>query len=127
MSRVVIQKHCEVLAVDADPKEKDTYNVKVLLTKETEEFAPEIPIKLKGSSQEIAKILTFLGEEFNKSNALERDLDNLSIAPITFELKGEKVIAKDAHGKELLKGNVHEVLTVEKVKEFIESFFSPST
>lgn len=62
MTRVIIQKHCEVLDVNPDPKEKDTYDIKVLLTKGMEEFVPEIPIKLKGSSQEIAKILSFLGK-----------------------------------------------------------------
>jgi hypothetical protein len=123
MTRVVIQKHCEVLALNPDPKEKDTYDVEVLLTKGMEEFVPEIPIKLKGSSQEIAKILSFLGEEFNRSNALEHDLDDLSIAPITFEMKGTKVVAKDTHGKELLNKNIHEGLSIEKVKEFTEKFF----
>jgi hypothetical protein len=125
MSRVVIQKHCEVLAVDPDPKEKDTYDIKVLLSKDMQEFVPEIPLKLKGSSQEIAKILTFLGEEFNKSNTLEQNLDDLSIAPITFEVKKGKVIAKDTHGKKFLEGNIREELAIDKVKEFTEHFFFP--
>lgn len=125
MTRVVIQKHCEVLDLNPDPKEKDTYNVKVLLTKGMEEFVPEIPIKLRGSSQEIIKILSFLGEEFNRSDALEYDLNDLSIAPITFEMKGKKVIAKDTHGKELLSKDLHEDLSVNKVKEFTEKVFFP--
>jgi hypothetical protein len=123
MSRVVIHKHCEIIAVNPDPKEKDTYDIQVLLTKGMEEFVPEIPIKLKGSSQEIAKILSFLGEEFNRSHTLEHDLDDLSIAPITFEIKGAKIVAKDTHGKELLNENVHEDPSIDKVKEFIEKFF----
>ncbi len=125
MTRVIIQKHCEVLDVNPDPKEKDTYDIKVLLTKGMEEFVPEIPIKLKGSSQEIAKILSFLGEEFNRSNVLEHDLDDLSIAPITFEIKESRVIAKDAHGKEVLSERVRQDLSVDKVKEFTEKFFIP--
>jgi hypothetical protein len=125
MARVVIQKHCEVLALDPDPSKEDTYDVKVLLTKGMEEFVPEIPIKLKGSSQEIAKILLFLGEEFNRSSALEHELSNLSIAPVTFEIKGAKVIAKDTHGQELLNENIREDLSVDKVRELTEKFFFP--
>src|SRR5271170_7428937 len=125
MTRIVIQKHCEVLGIDSVPKEKDTYNVRVLLTREMEEFAPEIPLKLKGSSQEIVKILSFLGEAFNQNPALENQLNDLSIAPITFELKEKQIIAKDVHGNELINSNAPEVLTpADKVKEFSEKFFS---
>jgi hypothetical protein len=126
-TRIVIQKHCEVLGVDSDPKEKDAYHVRVLLTKETEEFAPEIPLKLKGSSQEIVKILSFLGEAFNQNPALGNQLDDLSIAPITFELKEKKVVATDVHGKELINANAPNILTpADKVKEFSEKFFKVS-
>ena len=125
MTRVVIQKNCEVLGVDSDPKEKDTYHVRVLLTKEMEEFAPEIPLKLKGSSREIVKILSFIGDAFQKRPELENQLDNLSIAPITFEVKGEKIVAKDVRGNELLEESVLELpAPTEKVKEFSAKFFS---
>ncbi|MBS0604333.1 MAG: hypothetical protein JSS60_04755 [Verrucomicrobia bacterium] len=127
MSRVVIQKNCEVLAVQQDSKEKDTYNVKVLFNNDMEEFAPEIPLKLKGSPKEISKILTFLGEEFTKNRTLEQTLDDLSIAPITFEVNGDKVIAKDTHGKELtnIEGSIDHNASIGKVKEFTENFFFP--
>ena len=124
MSRIRIQKHCEVLSLDPDPKEKDTYNVKVLLTNNMKEFSPEIPLKLKGSPNEIAKILTFLGEEFSKSDHVETTLDDLSIAPIRLEMHQEKVIAKDSHGQERFKGSVAEELDVNKIQEFSRRFFS---
>jgi hypothetical protein len=123
MTRIIIQKHCEVLAVDPDVQEQNTYNIKILLTKNMEEFVPEIPIKLKGSFQEIAKILSFLGEEFNKNDTLEHHLDDLSIAPITFEMKGKMIVAKDAHGKKLFEENMAEDLSLDKVKELSENFF----
>ncbi len=125
MSRLIIQKNCEVLGVQPDPKEKDTYNVKVLFNNDSEEFVPEIPLKLKGNPMQISKILTFLGQEFSKSADLEKTLDNLSIAPITFEVHGDKVIAKDTHGKELrrIEGSIEETPSTGKVKEFTDKFF----
>ena len=125
MSRLIIQKNCEVLEVQPDPKEKSTYDVKVLFNNDTEEFVPEIPLKLKGNPKELSKILNFLGQEFKKSGTLEMTLDDLSIAPITFEVDGDQVIAKDAHGKELkeIEGSVAAAPSTGKVKEFTEKFF----
>jgi hypothetical protein len=123
MERLVIQKNCEVLDLVSDPKEKNTYDVQVLLTKEMEEFAP-VPLKLKGSSEEMVKILQFLGDAFQNRPDLENQLDKLSIAPITFELKGKNIVAKDVRGNELLDETLPDVLTpADKVNELSEKFF----
>jgi|SRR5579871_5177416 len=121
--RLVIQKHCEIVEVKPDPEEKDTYDIQFLLTKETEEFAPEIIPKFKGSTQEIAKILSFLGEEFNRSKKVENALTDLSIAPITFKMKGDDVVGEH-NGEVVFKGSFPQDLGVAKVREFSEKFFS---
>ncbi len=125
MFGLFFHKNCAVLGVQPDPMEKDTYNVKVLFNNDSEEFVPEIPLKLKGNPMQISKILTFLGQEFSKSADLEKTLNDLSIAPIRFEVQGDKVIAKDTHGKELkrIEGSIEETPSTAKVKEFTDKFF----
>ncbi len=123
-NRLVIQKHCEIVEVKPDPEEKDTYDIQFVLTNGAEEFAPEVAPKFKGSKPQVATILSYLGDEFNRSKKVKNALADLSIAPITFEMKGGNVVAKDHNGKEVFNESIPQDLEVDKVREFSEKFFS---
>jgi hypothetical protein len=123
MDRLIIQKHCEIVEVKPDPKEKGTYAIRFVLTNGAEEYVPEITPNFHGSAKEIAKILSYLGDEFNRSKKVENALADLSIAPITFKLEGDDVIGEH-NGEVVFHESIPQNLEVAKVREFSEKFFS---
>lgn len=122
---ISIHKNCEIISIQPDA-EKECYTVQAKFTTPTSECVAST-LHLKGSAENIGRIMECLSKEFAAGKLQEKELESPRLDRVVFEIRGKKVIGKDQDNKEIiLSTEVPEHLDPAKIKEISSHFFQPA-
>ncbi len=119
-----VQKNCEILSIQPESK-KGQYSVTAKFTNETNECVTSCPLHIKGTPENIGRILKFLGEKYAAHEVEEDELDNPLLDRVVFEIKGENVIAMNQDTGNLILSGKAPAIDAGKVIEISSRVLRP--